>query len=514
MGRSPTAASGSGAPPRRAPSALWISLGLAALLNLRQVYYLAKPGNRFMLHWQRSDALALIADIALLAAALYATCALLARARSPLLRRLRAPLLVFVAVSGSLTTLTFLELPAGAERAGWVAAWGLALAALVFVRAGERALHFLLRAGPVGAAVALATFAQLLSFSPWGEPLEPLEPPAPARTGKTPSYVFVFDGWSYRESVGEDGRFHEFLPHLRALAARSLVFERAVSPWWETEISLPRLLFGRGEGWSFEKAEGEVFWVGNGQRQRVAEQASLFTPFARAGYHTVLTGFYLPYRRLLGREAQVVRSEPHLPRGRAFLDRMQVGALSGARFLVGPGSSRFFHELYQDRYSEHWVQLSRRVFDDALRVLEDWPDATFLFAHSPVPHAPFVFDPDGSYRGPYRGNRDLGTRADYRRSLRYLDRMVGEVVARLEARGLFDAALLILTSDHGWKRRDRRVLHVPLVLKLPHLPARDAGSFAPVFQTIDLAGLLEGVASGHADLAWLLHYIESRGARD
>jgi hypothetical protein len=489
-------------------SAFWISLGLAALLNLRQVYYLAKPANRFMLHWERSDALALIADICLTAAALYALCALLGRARSPLLRRLRAPLLVFVAVSGALATLTFLEPPAWTERAGWGAAWGLA--ALVFFRAGARVERFLLRAGLVGAPVALATFAQLLSWTPWGDPLDPLEAPAPARTGKTPTYVFVFDGWSYEESAGEDGRFHEFLPSLRALAAKSLVFQRAVSPWWETELSLPRLVFGRDEAWSFEKAEDEAFWVGDGQRQRIADQPSIFTPFARAGYHTVLTGFYLPYRRLLGPDAQVVRSEPHLPRGGAFLERMQVRALSGARFLVGPGSSRLFHELYQDRYSEHWYRVNRRVFDDAMRVLEDWPDATFLFAHAPLPHAPFVFDADGSYRGPYRGDRDRGTRADYRLSLRYLDLLVGEIAARLEARDRFDQALLVLTSDHGWKRRDRRVLHVPLILKLPYHPALYTGAFAPVFRTLDLAGLLEGVASGQADLAWTLDYLSRK----
>jgi hypothetical protein len=358
--------------------------------------------------------------------------------------------------------------------------------------------------------VALATFAQLLSFSPWGDPLDPLDPPAPARSGRPPVYVFVFDGWSYEQSFS-GGRFHEFLPNLSALAARSVVFDRAVSPWWETEISLPRLVFGRDESWTLEKAEGDAFWVREGERQRLAEQDSLFTPFARNGYHTVLTGFYLPYRRLLNGDAQVVRSEPHLPRGRSFPERMEVRALSGARFLMGPVSSRFFHERYQDRYSEHWYRLNRRVFRDAMRVLEEWPEETFLFAHWPVPHAPFVLDADGSYRGPFRGDRERGTRTDYRRSLRYLDHVVGEAVARLEARGLFDDALLILTSDHGWKRHDERVLHVPLVLKLPRQPARLAGTFPPVFRTLDLGPLLEGVASGR-DLAWALRYLEERAA--
>src|SRR5690606_475461 len=57
-------------------------------------------------------------------------------------------------------------------------------------------------------------------------------------------------------------------------------------------------------------------------------------------------------------------------------------------------------------------------------------------------------DPDGNVRGPAQQAADL----DRHRMLLqvgYLDALVGDLLRRLERTGLYDEALIVLTSDHG-----------------------------------------------------------------
>jgi choline-sulfatase len=89
----------------------------------------------------------------------------------------------------------------------------------------------------------------------------------------------------------------------------------------------------------------------------------------------------------------------------------------------------------------------------------------FFFLHLYEPHAPY----EPSYDG----------------EISKADAIVGQVLATLKARGLYERALIVFTSDHGealWQHGEdqhgillyREVLQVPLLIKLPH--AEGAGS--------------------------------------
>ena len=82
----------------------------------------------------------------------------------------------------------------------------------------------------------------------------------------------------------------------------------------------------------------------------------------------------------------------------------------------------------------------------------------FFFFHTYEPHAPYVPSYDGE--------------------IETSDRLVGELIAFLKQSGVYDRALIILTSDHGEGLYEhgedqhgillyREVLHVPLIVKLP-----------------------------------------------
>lgn len=117
-------------------------------------------------------------------------------------------------------------------------------------------------------------------------------------------------------------------------------------------------------------------------------------------------------------------------------------------------------------------------------VMEDVNDETapgsVFFYHLLLPHTPFVFAADGSI---YNSEVSGSQRGRYTEQTRYLDTLLGELVAKLKAEGLYDEATVIVTGDHG--RREQsiqgvppeefeldvtdRVTKVPLIIKGPNV---------------------------------------------
>ncbi|PYQ31008.1 MAG: hypothetical protein DMF56_03630 [Acidobacteria bacterium] len=101
----------------------------------------------------------------------------------------------------------------------------------------------------------------------------------------------------------------------------------------------------------------------------------------------------------------------------------------------------------------------------------------FFFVHLYEPHAPYVPSYDGE--------------------IETSDKLVGELLSFLKHTGIYDRALILLTSDHGeglWEHGEdqhgillyREVLHVPLIIKLP-TSARAGGTVKQPAALADLA---------------------------
>jgi arylsulfatase A-like enzyme/Flp pilus assembly protein TadD len=124
----------------------------------------------------------------------------------------------------------------------------------------------------------------------------------------------------------------------------------------------------------------------------------------------------------------------------------------------------------------------------ALRWVEPRRDRPFfLFLHLYEPHAPY--DPPEPFRSRYASRYDG--------EIARADQIVGDFLARLKALGIYDRALIILTSDHGEGLGDhgedqhgillyRETIHVPLLVKLPQSSRRGETVTAPAAH-IDLA---------------------------
>jgi hypothetical protein len=125
--------------------------------------------------------------------------------------------------------------------------------------------------------------------------------------------------------------------------------------------------------------------------------------------------------------------------------------------------------------------------------IEPSPKPTLHFLHAMLPHSPWRFLPDGKQYGDALGIDGLAddkwgkdewlVAQGWQRHLLQtglVDRVLGDVIARLKKTGLYDKSLVIVTADHGvsFRAGDRRrgitetnigdIAPVPLLVKKPN----------------------------------------------
>lgn len=127
-----------------------------------------------------------------------------------------------------------------------------------------------------------------------------------------------------------------------------------------------------------------------------------------------------------------------------------------------------------------------------ISLAEQWltPHASqpfFLFLHLYEPHVPYA--PPEPFRSRYAN--------PYNGEIAQADALLGEFVQFLKARGIYDKAIVVFTSDHGEGLGDhgeqqhsillyREALQVPLIVKLPHAQRHGERIAAPA-ALIDIA---------------------------
>ncbi len=151
------------------------------------------------------------------------------------------------------------------------------------------------------------------------------------------------------------------------------------------------------------------------------------------------------------------------------------GAISAYVLRAATGINRGF-DFYDDGIEVHGgtesagnLQRDGAVAVDALsKWVQDQGGARFFaFLHLYEPHTPY--DPPERHR-----NHPLLYDGD----ISYADELVGRFLDGLKARGVYDRALIMLTSDHGEGLKDhgedehgiflyREAVHVPLIVRLP-----------------------------------------------
>ncbi len=464
--------------------------------------------NRSYFLWEHRDAAALVGCMAVLATGLTGLGTAFRRLLGNRADRWLDALVVLGLAGGILTNLPhhwpyrfgYRPAPRGVEMTvAWaVLAWAVALLA-AFRRPGiaRTARQACLIMSPAAVLVGLQLFKPVCyraAMDPIDEP-----PAAAALTGPAdpaPSvFVFMFDMWSYQRTFA-DGRVRPEYPNIAALAGESLVFHDAHAPGHSTPTSIPRFLFQTTDE-PFARA-GRVGFEHDGVAVPPESRRSIFQIMSRRGYRTILIGMFLPYAEWLGEGVDICRSYPFYDHGRGLTGRLAVHALGALNKTTDPLTAALNRRLELPLRMRYLAGLHREMAGDIAQVIARRGTPTFALLHYPLPHAPFMYDADGSLREPTPQIMDEHCVQGYLAQLACVDRLVGRWMELMKAAGTYDTSLIVLTSDHTWQgdpaRRDGdrflwEMTHVPLIIRLPGQPS--PADVTGRFETVGLMRLIE-----------------------
>lgn len=174
---------------------------------------------------------------------------------------------------------------------------------------------------------------------------------------------------------------------------------------------------------------------------------------------------------------------------------------------IGQGFD-FFDDVIELEGGSENLSALQRSGDVAMNALTRWIDEqrdprVFGFLHLYEPHSPYTPPERYASLSPYDGE------------IAFADELVGRFLDRLRAKGLYDRAVIVVTSDHGEGLKQhgeeehgvflyRESVHIPLLVRLPgsaRAGSRIGGTVAEVdipATLLDLAGIpapgLDGVS--------------------
>ena len=315
-----------------------------------------------------------------------------------------------------------------------------------------------------------------------------------------PIVLVVFDELSPNYLLNEEGKIDDVrYPNFAALAETSHWFRRATTVSDGTNKAVPAILSG-----SYYHQDGETRKI----PARVDYPHNLFTLLDGIyGFNVVesLTALAppqsdpAPHRRSAGRydalflDAAIaylhVIAPPSLSNGLPNVSQDWGGFL--ARPVEAPTSaSASTNDGGPRPKKREWFD-SREQFSDFVSATRTTRQPSLNFLHTIFPHVPFEYLPSGKRYGRHDiaglrsevwENDDAKVRLGFQRhllQLGYTDKLLGELIADLQASGLYEAALFIVTADHGVSFRAGRsrrgineinygeIAPVPLFIKLP-----------------------------------------------
>lgn len=310
--------------------------------------------------------------------------------------------------------------------------------------------------------------------------------PMQGEGAQAPIVLVVFDEWSVTSILGPDGEIdRRRLPNLARLAERATWYPDALAPSNATHHALPAILTG-------EMPDRDQLPIG------ADHPVNLFTLLAPShdiyAMEPVTTLCPPNLNRLTAVAARPSFAERFklLASDLAFVwlhltapERWAEGlppvtrAWSGFAWrdgeTAGASGDLDLARAHPHRRNDERVNDFRR-FIDAIGPPEARPP--LYFAHVLLPHAPWEYFPSGRQYGRSReyGLRDGIWTGDarvvrnhqkrYLMQVQFVDRLIGEMLDRLEDVGLFDSSLIAVTSDHGLSF----VPGAPLRLPVPEPP--------------------------------------------
>lgn len=149
-----------------------------------------------------------------------------------------------------------------------------------------------------------------------------------------------------------------------------------------------------------------------------------------------------------------------------------------------------FGDFGYHRGFDHVVEDRKDITPHILRYLKKTAGPVFVSAHFHFPHEPYEKHPQFDFGD--------GAIDRYDSEVAYADQRIGKILELLEQRNLLENTIVIVGADHGeefgehggkfhGRKLHRELLHVPLIVWHPHLPAQTVPEFV---ELVDIAPFL------------------------
>ena len=315
----------------------------------------------------------------------------------------------------------------------------------------------------------LLTVIFVLQVQPVFSEISPTMKISAAPEGKPPVVLIVFDESPLFALLDKDGKINpERFPGFAKLASLSTWHRNATAVSQQTVQAVPAIFTSR------VPKKGDLPFLSN-------HPDNVFTMLESSypinGYESVTS---LCPRNLCSTASAIDLERLYLPRLKSFLNDALV--VFGHRMLPSNARSSLpstgqtwggFAEAGDDAEAESgetfeaadakfrrnagsFYQL--RMWNDAMNRMMTMPSPSASILHFTVPHRPWSFTPDlRKYYGPkFLGDLNPATgdlpKDYYQRYLYQLtavDRLVDAMITRMQAAGLWDKSLVMITADHG-----------------------------------------------------------------
>lgn len=495
----------------RVRDALRVYAGCLALATGMCLYFirlLYGAVNRQVFLWGRADTLALFLDIALAALLLAGGHALLGLLAGASRRRMLLEWLFPVAV-------TAVGLQANPLPERWNVVWGAGWSAVAMglwigmafprfraLRIPEKCLLvlFLLYWVLLGGLLAVPSLAPS-AVPAGGQVADGVgDGPMPGADG-APVWVVFADAVDCDACVEPDGSWRPGLTNLCAMARESVSFSRAFSGGINTFPSMPNFVFQDSMVACHPDLDEARDWTDAclAWRNRPVG-GDLFGMAAETGHATAFVTSYLPWALILPTVPDRLWVCPftRYVRSEAFWARMANAAAYTVYFFRGLDLvSKRLVRCIRDRFCLNRARYVLDGFAEMRSIAAGFPPRMFVVAHTGATHDD-VFLPTGGF-SPGASHWD---------ELRFADAQWGRIADILRARGLYDKAWIVFTSDHNHRHDGRRV---PLLVKPPGGLAGPVRSDEEV-RLWEMEGFFRRVFAGEAPEACLAELGVASGA--
>ncbi len=375
-----------------------------------------------------------------------------------------------------------------------------------------RALTVFLVYLSVAAAILTGVFVQDvgLHYDAWGDSEAGHQPPLSKQLGK-PVFVLIFDELALRPLLKEDeidgGRY----PNFKTLAGDSVWFRNASTNYLNTKLSIPSFLLG--ERLVLKHSQGQSRNPSQAPEFETIQQFVQTERFQQQNVLSALASYYLVdvYGEALDYcddSAFSCHSRPYTTRTKPlrYLETVWITLLE--KFVPvskQPLIPDFVKELF---HGEGWPGAGKV---DRFEAFLDRIDASearskLYYYHSLLPHRAFIYDEEGRRHNSPHVDFDTAPKGkwplvyeNYVRQTVFVDFLLGRFISKLKSEGLYEEAVIVVTSDHGLET-DRLVPgdYLPeeandLVMRIPmiiHAPGLEPEVSDAEYQHIDFKATL------------------------